>query len=326
MQMHNCKMWLSRDFVVRRKSELAKEVVGFIWPFLATISKKYLPDITAPKLQPIERKLARMSTTTPQTTTEMSLVLRTCEAKMPWGASRGIGRAIAMHLASRGANVLGTCASSGSLNLLESLEKTVQQGNHSSELDAPKVTGLVANLLSPDLAETIANKVQDEFGGKLNIIVNNATHFEARPVRELDAEFIQRVLVGNLQFLALMMDVLLRRDYIQPESRIVNISSDWARIAAASYAMLYASTKSAMESMTRSWAEILSQDTKTLGTTVNSLSVGGTATDALTGSAAPHMREAALKVLSEGKSIHNGVGLPEDVAKVVANGGSVKVL
>ncbi|KAK1675294.1 hypothetical protein BDP55DRAFT_632459 [Colletotrichum godetiae] len=223
-------------------------------------------------------------------------------------------------------------------------------GYHSSELDAPKVAGLVANLLLTDLAETIANKVQDEFDGKLNIIVNLATQFEARPIRELDAEFIQRVLVGNLQSLALMMDALLKRDYIQPESRIVNISSDWARTVAASYvdanftsAMLYASTKSAMESMTRSWADILSQDTKTLGTTVNSLSVGGTATDALTGSAPSDMREAALKVLSERKSIHNGVGLPEDVAKVVglvvseaarwingsviaANGGSVKIL
>lgn len=93
---------------------------------------------------------------------------------------------------------------------------------------------MVANLLSPDLAETIANKVQDEFDGKINIIVNNATHFEARPVRQLDAEFIQRVLLGNVQSLALTMDVLLRRDYIQPESRVVNISSDWARTAAAS--------------------------------------------------------------------------------------------
>ncbi|KAK1634120.1 3-oxoacyl-reductase [Colletotrichum phormii] len=266
-----------------------------------------------------------MSTATPQTTTKMSLLPQDLRGKnaLVTGASRGIGRAIAIHLASRGANVLGTCASSGSLNLLESLEKTVQQGYHSSELDAPK-----SRMSS---------------GGKLNIIVNNATHFEARPVRELDAEFIQRVLVGNLQSLALMMDVLLRRDYIQQESRIVNISSDWARTAAASYAKLYASTKSAMESMTRSWADILSQDTKTLGTTVNSLSVGGTATDAFTGSAPPEMREAALKVLSEGKPVHNGVGLPEDVAKVVglvvseaarwingsviaANGGSVKIL
>ncbi|KAK1468303.1 3-oxoacyl-(acyl-carrier-protein) reductase [Colletotrichum melonis] len=292
-----------------------------------------------------------MSTTAPQTSKEMILLPQDLRGQNALevandgdrGASRGIGRAIAIHLASRGANVLGTCASTESLNLFESLEKTVQQGYHSSQFDAPRVTGLVANLLSPDLAETIANKVQDEFDGKLNIIINNATHFEARPVRQLDAEFIQRVLLGNVQSLALTMDVLLRRDYIQPESRVVNISSDWARTAAASYAMLYASTKSAMESLTRSWADILSQDTTTLGTTVNSLSVGGTATDALTGSAPPDMREAALKVLSEGKSIHNGVGLPDDVAKVVglvvseaarwingsviaANGGSVKIL
>lgn len=107
--------------------------------------------------------------------------------------------------------------------------------------------------------------------------------------------------------------------------------------------MLYASAKAAMESLTRSWADILSQDPRTLGTTVNSLSVGGTATDSFIGNTAPEARDAALKVLRDGKSVHNGLGLPEDVANVAglivsdaarwingsvvaANGGAVKIM
>lgn len=143
-------------------------------------------------------------------------------------------------------------------------------------------------------------------------------------------------------FQAIGLALQQHRSKLQSNKKNLAISDSNVDVNVTS-AMMYASTKSAMESLTRSWADILSQDTKTLGTTVNSLSVGGTATDALTGSAPPEMREAALRVLSEGKSVHNGVGLPDDVAKVVgliiseaarwingsviaANGGSVKVL
>ncbi|TIC92811.1 Aklaviketone reductase DauE [Colletotrichum higginsianum] len=213
-----------------------------------------------------------------------------------------------------------------------------------TDLEAPRIVGLAANLLDPQFPDLVANTIRDELGGKLNIIVNNAFYFENRPVGELDADFVQRMLVGNVQCLVLLTDRLLKDGHIQPESRVVNISTDLVRSPLAfEGAMLYASTKAAMESLTRSWADILAKDPRTLGTTVNALSVGATATDTFIGSTPPDMRDAALKALKDGKSVHGGLGLPEDVADVVgllvsegarwingsvvaANGGAVKIL
>ncbi|CCF42867.1 3-oxoacyl-[acyl-carrier-protein] reductase [Colletotrichum higginsianum] len=260
------------------------------------------------------------------------------------GASRGIGRAIALQLARRGAVVVGTCSSTASLDQIQSLEQAVKQVYKPTDLEAPRIVGLAANLLDPQFPDLVANTIRDELGGKLNIIVNNAFYFENRPVGELDADFVQRMLVGNVQCLVLLTDRLLKDGHIQPESRVVNISTDLVRSPLAfEGAMLYASTKAAMESLTRSWADILAKDPRTLGTTVNALSVGATATDTFIGSTPPDMRDAALKALKDGKSVHGGLGLPEDVADVVgllvsegarwingsvvaANGGAVKIL
>ncbi|KAK6216993.1 3-oxoacyl-acyl-carrier-protein reductase [Colletotrichum tabaci] len=260
------------------------------------------------------------------------------------GASRGIGRVIALQLARRGAVVVGTCSSTASLHQIQSLEQAVKQVYKPTNLEAPRIVGLAANLLDPQFPDLVANTIRDELGGKLNIIVNNAVYFENRPVGELDAGYVQRMLVGNVQCLVLLTDRLLKDGHIQPQSRVVNISTDLVRSPLAfEGAMLYASTKAAMESLTRSWADILAKDPRTLGTTVNALSVGATATDSFIGSTPPDMRDAALKVLKDGKSVHGGLGLPEDVADVVgllvsegarwingsvvaANGGAVKIL
>ncbi|KZL73758.1 3-oxoacyl-(acyl-carrier-protein) reductase [Colletotrichum tofieldiae] len=224
-------------------------------------------------------------------------------------------------LACRGATVLGTCSSAASLDQIQSLAQAIKQAYKTADIEAPRIIGLAANVLSPDFPDLVANKVRDQLGSKLNIIVNNAVYFEDPPIGELDTKYVQRMLVGNVQCLVLLMDRLLRDGYIQPESRIVNISSDTSRISLPfDGIMLYASAKAAMESLTRSWVDILVREPLTLGTTVNSLSV-----------------------LSDGKSVHNGPGLPEDVANVAgllvgeaarwingsvvaANGGAVKIL
>ena len=72
------------------------------------------------------------------------------------GASRGIGRATALHLASRGCSILGTCSSAQTLHLIDSLDQHVQELYQTSSHSAPRIVGIDANIFQADAAVTIA--------------------------------------------------------------------------------------------------------------------------------------------------------------------------
>ncbi|KAF5573252.1 hypothetical protein FPCIR_14032 [Fusarium pseudocircinatum] len=186
------------------------------------------------------------------------------------GATRGIGRAIALHLASRGASILASSSSHKSLYMIESLAAEVKEIYKTSNYQCPRVVGVAANLLSPDFADSIANEIRDTFNSKVHIIVNNAAYTDFRPMGDLDAEGM----------------------------------------------IIYAAVKSAMESLTRSWADILSADRRTHGTTANSLLVGPTASESFLEKGAPQFRAQVLNQ-KNGPTAHNGVGMPNDIANVV---------
>ncbi|KAF4995800.1 hypothetical protein FDECE_12680 [Fusarium decemcellulare] len=235
------------------------------------------------------------------------------------GASRGIGHAIAFHLASHGASILGTCSSPQSLCQIDTLAALVQDTYKSSHQKCPRVIGVAANLLSSEFAEVVADKVRDAFGGKLHIIVNNAAFIDWRAMGDLDADYVHKMLLGNVQNLVLLMDILFKRGYIQPFSRVVNISASVVRSHLLSPGMIiYAAVKSALESLTRSWADVLSLDERTRGTTANFLIVGPTASESFLENGLPEFKKKAHESRAlNGKSTHNDVGWPDDVANVV---------
>lgn len=99
------------------------------------------------------------------------------------GATRGIGRGIAFHLAARGANVLGTCSGEGSLRHIASLGEEIaslyggkQEGSAGHHPPAaPKVVGVVAPLTEPrEACAAVVAAVKEHFGGDVNILVQNA--------------------------------------------------------------------------------------------------------------------------------------------------------
>ncbi|KAH7053459.1 3-oxoacyl-reductase [Macrophomina phaseolina] len=257
------------------------------------------------------------------------------------GASRGIGRAIALHLALRGANVLGTCSSPSSLERIDALASTVRDLYASTQYTAPRITGLDANLLSPETPERLADAVSEQFGA-LNILVNNAPYEEFRHIGQLDADYVQRVLMGNLQTLVLSVDVLFRKSLFQPNSRIVNVSSAMTRGYRVSDDFgVFGATKSAMEYLTRTWADVFGKHPSMRGTTVNTLLVGGTSTEAFTDTMKD--KTELIERLVSDQSVGDRPGTPEDVANVAgllvseragwitgsvvaAEGGIVKVL
>jgi NAD(P)-dependent dehydrogenase (short-subunit alcohol dehydrogenase family) len=94
------------------------------------------------------------------------------------GASRGIGRAVAFNLASRGCSILGTCTKDAGLTLLAELDaqvtSDVYQATSRKRPSDQTITGLVADIFSPNCATTIANAIDQHHGGKVDIFINSA--------------------------------------------------------------------------------------------------------------------------------------------------------
>ena len=171
------------------------------------------------------------------------------------GASRGIGYAIAINLASRGCSILGTCSRPESLPLFDSLDHSVSalyEGTQHTRNS--KIAGAVADIYSPTCASKIADTLESKFDSRIDIFINNAAYASAGPIGELDAEEVQRSLLANIQTPVLIVEELVRRKMFQPDSRIVYISSIRTRLPW-SMQLLYSAGKSAGESLCRTWAE-----------------------------------------------------------------------
>ncbi|KKY28165.1 putative short-chain dehydrogenase reductase sdr [Diplodia seriata] len=238
------------------------------------------------------------------------------------GASRGIGRAIALHLASRGASIIGTCSSPKSLHHLEHANNTVADAYSAAGVrPTPRIVGVPANLLSPDTPGLLLDAVKREFGGRLDILVNNAAYDEFRPIGELDAEYVQRSLLGNVQTLVLSVDLLFKERVFRPNSRIVNISAELTRGRLPHRQVppsfgFFAATKAAMESLTRTWADVFGKDPSMAGTTVNALLVGATDTEAFCKGLSPEQSKGVVDHVIEATSLAR-LGTPEDAADLV---------
>ncbi|KAB2576676.1 3-methylitaconate isomerase [Lasiodiplodia theobromae] len=252
---------------------------------------------------------------------------------------------IAMVSASHSHKILsGQSLDEDSLHHIENINSIVTDAYKNAGLQpARKILGLPANLLSPDVPALMLDAVKRDFGGKLDILVNNAAYDEFRPIGELDPDYVQRSLFGNIQTLVMSVDVLFREGVFQPNSRIVNISAELTRSPLPHNSFgLFAATKAAMESLTRTWADIFGKHPSMAGTTVNSLLVGATETDAFCKGLSPEMTKAVVDRIVGNTSLAR-LGKPEDAADLVgllvseragwitgsvvaANGGAVKIL
>jgi 3-oxoacyl-[acyl-carrier protein] reductase len=102
------------------------------------------------------------------------------------GSSRGIGRGIATRLADEGADVV-LCARGS-----KDLDAAVQG------IEGPgRAVGVVADVTSPDGAETVVATAVQDFGG-LDIVVNNVGGSGAKTFEDMDGGDLQTVLDRNL--------------------------------------------------------------------------------------------------------------------------------
>lgn len=109
------------------------------------------------------------------------------------GASRGLGRAIALGFAERGANVMAVARTPGDL------EETARLG----EAEAGSVCPYVADLSNPETIESIVAAGAEILGG-LDILVNNAGADHDSPIEETKFETWRSVVDVNLDSCWLM--------------------------------------------------------------------------------------------------------------------------
>ena len=176
------------------------------------------------------------------------------------GASRGIGKAIALALAKAGAAV--------AVNYRERGEEAT------SVVDAIHRSGGRAVAVAADVA--IAGAVKDMIGaverqlGPIDILVNNAGMATMRSLEEITEEDFDRALAVNLKSAFLCTQAVLPGMRARRFGRIVNISSIGARVVSGSVSIAYAASKAGLEGLTRGYAVRLAPE----GVTVNAIAPG----------------------------------------------------
>lgn len=213
------------------------------------------------------------------------------------GASRGIGRAIAIELAARGATVVVNYRSSA-----EAAEAVVayitEQGGTARTWQA--------DVSSFEAAGDLVNGVIDEYG-QLDILVNNAGITRDNVIMMMKEDDWDAVLETNLKSAFNCTKAAIRKMMRKRYGRIVNISSV-AGLAGNAGQANYSASKAGLIGFTKAVAREIAPR----GVTVNAVAPGFVETD-MTSDLPENIKEVALGQIPLGRW-----GSPEDIAHAVA--------
>jgi len=212
------------------------------------------------------------------------------------GASRGIGRAIAVSLAKEGVHVIVNY--NGSQAAAEETVALVEDAGGSCTLSK-------FNVADFEETESAMKELIAEYG-RLDILVNNAGITKDGLLMKMSEEDFDAVIDVNLKGTFHTINVASRQMMKQRYGRIVNLSSVSGVIGNAGQAN-YSSSKAGVIGLTKSVARELASR----GITSNAVAPGFIATDMTAA-----MPEAVLETAS--KQIPLGyIGKPEDIAAAV---------
>jgi 3-oxoacyl-[acyl-carrier protein] reductase len=220
------------------------------------------------------------------------------------GRRRGIGSAVCLALASRGADVV--------LSYWRAYDREMPLASDEDEPGAllgqlratgVGVEGIEMDLSRSDSARLLLDAAEEKLG-KPSILVNTAAYSTRDGFETLDAEALDAHYAVNVRAMALLCVGFARRYPGGPGGRIVNFSSGQS-IGPMPGELAYVATKGAIEAFTRTLAAEVGHK----GITVNAINPGPTDTGWMTEEL---KREIAPKFPS------GRIGQPEDAARLVA--------
>ncbi|KAM3374684.1 NADPH-dependent aldehyde reductase-like protein, chloroplastic [Capsicum galapagoense] len=218
------------------------------------------------------------------------------------GSSRGIGKAIALHLASLGAKLVINYSSNSA-----QADEVVSQINSTS--DYPRAIAVKANISDPDQVKSLFDAAESTFQSPVNILVNSAGVMDAK---------YPSILNTSLEDFDRTFDINTRGSFICCKEgaarikqggggRIICLSTSLAAAFRPGYGA-YIASKAAVEAMVK----ILAKELKGTGITANCVAPGPIATELFYEGKTEEMINRVI-----GDCPHGRLGVPEDIAPVV---------
>lgn len=236
------------------------------------------------------------------------------------GSSRGIGREIADHLASLGANVVVQGTSFTSTRAFDEADSLYAVAEQIASAHGVVALPLAGDLSDPDQVERIVGEVRERLG-RIDILVNcaggdvgaqgtsapQAGKPEGNDAVHISLADLKAVLDRNLMTCILMCRQVAPEMMARREGWIVNIGSI-AGMAGLGQSAIYATAKAAVHEYTRCLAALLRE----YNVHVNAIAPGDTVTP----------RFCASRAIESDKLVEDGTllryGRPIEVARAVA--------
>jgi 3-oxoacyl-[acyl-carrier protein] reductase len=212
------------------------------------------------------------------------------------GASRGIGRAIALRLAKDGAAVVVNYA--GSRPQAEEVVAAIEKAGS-------RAVAVQADVSRAADVGRLFDACFERFG-RLDILVNNAGVILYKLLVDVTEEEFDRLTAINVKGTFLCCQQAARR--MPDGGRIINLSSSTTALMMPKYAA-YVASKGAVEQMTH----VLAKELGPRGITVNAVSPGPTDTELFSQDKTEEEKQRIAQMAALGR-----LGQPQDIADVVA--------
>ena len=211
------------------------------------------------------------------------------------GASKGIGAAIARHLAAEGAAVVVNYSSSK-----EGAERVVAEITR----NGGRAVAVQANVAKQPEIRRLFSAAKEAFG-RVDVLVNNAGIYEFAPLEAITPEHFHKQF--DLNVLGLILATQEAAKHFGPDGgSVINISSVVSTLAPPTTSV-YSATKAAVDAVTRSLAKELGPRK----VRVNSINPGMVETE---GVHAAGIAESEMRKQIEAQTPLGRIGQPDDIA------------